>query len=78
MTKEEAYINQIVIYKPDHAETIQHPDCELGAITSIKETTCFVRYIRSSTLQATPEGTDYRNLTPLEHKNFLVYGFKRY
>lgn len=57
----ESLIGCNVLYIPTHANgSCKHPDCENGIITSYNDKNVFVRYIRyirNSILQPTPQST---------------------
>jgi len=56
-----------IIYVPNHADSIDHPDCEEGFVTSVTENGAFCRYWSkyfSGHLRtvANSEKTNFRNL----------------
>jgi hypothetical protein len=56
-------VGQSVRYIPNHAHNNpRHSDCENGVISSINETTVFVKFYRNGMTQHTAEGCDPTNL----------------
>ena len=44
MNKQDLHPGTQIIYVPDHADGIDHPDCEEGFVTSMTERGAFCRY----------------------------------
>lgn len=43
-TTKDFYPGQIVIYIPNHAGDIHHPDCEKGVVSSVNDSYVFVKF----------------------------------